>query len=849
MSLSVNDPRSRGKSPGRERSRSRSHRAPSPPQVKPKKSSKESSSRPSKKFYSDDSDSDSRTRKPRSSKKYYDDDDDSDLDPRSQQKPTRKYYDDDYSDVGGKSKKSSSKRYDDNSSDSDSSPRRTRSTKKYYADEKHRSDNESDSDRDRRNTQSRSTKSKYEVAEPKRRPASPPGTRSTALARKDAYEESKYRRVSPPSTHSTALARKDSFDEAADAAKYRRASPPYTHSTILTRKDSFDEPADAKYRRALPSDTHSSALAREESFDEAADAARYRRASPPGIRSTTLACKDEYIQPSKPHYEEHRDERHASYTSPERHEPVRPSDQLRKGYSNGGPERRSPEAKVPGTYKWEYDHDRSSPPASGPEQSRHLAMSTSGGFNVSIGGGHTQSQYAQAPPPLHTTQSQYGQASSPSHPTQLQYGLPTSPPHTNQPLSPQLTQSQHRAELNQNQSSGANTSMYADLTHQVKYAELPQQITYGSKIDVRKPTYTQSAQPQFLEMKPQYGTLQPNPAEAAGSRMHRLSVSGGVSGGLSLVAPGQQGHMQGGLPPGSPLLEAYRGTYQSISPMPSPLMLPSTMDDDLSDLESLSRYSSDDSRRGTSHKSVLKKRVVFYNPEEDAIALANALKYSKIDSGPIVKILPRLSDDAVMELRTEYKKHYKVSGKGINIAKHLKLKVPGNLGKIAYAVALGRWESEAHWANFWYQSNTSRRELLIESLIGRSNSEIVKIKDAFNDKRYNDSLEKCMQTELKKDKFRTAILLALEERRMEEIDKVSPDLVRRDAQELYRALTAKEGGETAMINIIVVRSDNHLREVLRTFEASYRKNFAREMIQKSRNLVVSGPNHVSFFVN
>ena len=166
------------------------------------------------------------------------------------------------------------------------------------------------------------------------------------------------------------------------------------------------------------------------------------------------------------------------------------------------------------------------------------------------------------------------------------------------------------------------------------------------------------------------------------------------------------------------------------------------------------------------------------------------------------------------------------------------MKLTGNLGKVAYATALGRWESEAHWANFWYQSNTSRRELLIESLMGRTNSEIMKIKDAFSDPRYNNSLEKCMQTELKKDKFRNAVLLALEEKRMSESDKLSIELVRRDAQDLYRALTAKEGGETAMINIIVVRSDKHLAEVLRVFEGQYRKNFAREMIQKSRNLVV-----------
>ena len=303
------------------------------------------------------------------------------------------------------------------------------------------------------------------------------------------------------------------------------------------------------------------------------------------------------------------------------------------------------------------------------------------------------------------------------------------------------------------------------------------------------------------------------------------------------MAPGSRhGSMSGGAPPGSPLLESYRGTYQSISPMPSPLMLASKDDSDLSDLSPLDGES--DSDDSLAHRSKSKKKVSFYDPEHDALALAAALKHSTVDPKPLIKILPHLSDDHVLMLRTEYKKHMKAQGKGVNIAKHIKMKVPGNLGKVAYAVALGKWESEAHWANFWYQSNSSRRELLIESLMGRSNSEIVKIKDAFSDQRYSNSLEKCMQTELKKDKFRNAILLVLEERRMKESEKLDMSLVRKDVEHLYKALTAKEGGETAMINIIVVRSDKHLAEIMRVFEAMYKKNFAREMIKRSQNLVV-----------
>ena len=348
--------------------------------------------------------------------------------------------------------------------------------------------------------------------------------------------------------------------------------------------------------------------------------------------------------------------------------------------------------------------------------------------------------------------------------------------------------------------------------------------------------------PQVIEVHPGGSSLHAPPATGTGSRTHRLSVSAGASGALSLAAPGQHVH-QHGVPPGSPLLEAYHGTYQSMSPMPSPMMLSLKVDESLSDIEPLDGGSqSDSSDSSRIHRktktTVVVKRVSIYDPKPDALALAAALNHHTPQTESIITILPHLSDDHVIALRTEYKKHIKVGGKGINIAKHIKLKVTGNLGKIAYATALGRWESEAHWANFWYQSGSSRRELLIESLMGRTNSEIRAIKAAFSDKRYSDSLEKCMQTELKKDKFRNAVLLALEEKRMEEISTVSKTLVRKDVDDLYKALISKDGGETAMIEIIVVRSDTHMRDVLREFEVRYRKNFAREMIQKSRNLVV-----------
>lgn len=495
-----------------------------------------------------------------------------------------------------------------------------------------------------------------------------------------------------------------------------------------------------------------------------------------------------------------------------------------------------PEYERPGYVPPEgYPYQPGGPTSPRQQQDRQLSLNTTGSLNINAGPTSPRPQYASP------TQQPYGQV-----PGAFPYG-----PHTDVP-------DHHRV----HSISSPSGHQYASPTR-YEYAQMDPNIKYKSKTDKHytqtheqqyvKP-YSQTADPQFVEIKPGGKHGRTSVSDGLAPRMHSLSVSGSTA--LTVATHGL-GHGDGGRPPASPLLEAYRGTYQSMSPMPSPMMLPSKMDEGLDELSPID--SDSDSRHGKSskhgkktrhdsHSTVVisptmpsgRKRVSFYDPAPDAKALALALNHhTRVDSKPIITILPHLSTDDILELRTEYKNEAKVGGKGINIAKHIKMKVPGNLGKAAYATALGRWESEAYWANSYYQAGTSRRELLIESLMGRTNGDIREIKNSFNDKKYADSLEKCMKAELKADKFRVAILLALEEKRMSDSALLSLELVKRDVLDLHRALTAPSGGETAMIEIIVVRSDAHLREVLRVYEQGYRKNFAREMIGKSRNLVVS----------
>ncbi|KAE8374432.1 hypothetical protein BDV26DRAFT_43945 [Aspergillus bertholletiae] len=385
-----------------------------------------------------------------------------------------------------------------------------------------------------------------------------------------------------------------------------------------------------------------------------------------------------------------------------------------------------------------------------------------------------------------------------------------------------------------------------------------------------------SANPQFSKTptsRPESGQqyVEIMPGDRTSARPKSRSVSSGNN--LSVAGPDP------GIRPASPMLEPYKGTYQSISPMPSPIVIPSKRDEDVSDLELLDggsdssglrkhrRKKSKDERelkepksdrskreksrvryeaRDSQEQAVMliepstpRKKVSFYDAEPDAMAMQDALSHTRsIDSKTLIRVLPHLTSEEILDLRAEYKKHVKLHGKSVNLAKHIRLKLGNStFGKVCYATALGRWESEAFWANCYYQSSTSRRELLIESLFGRSNSEIRAIKDCFRDSRYLDSLEKCMKAELKADKFRTAVLMALEATRQSEREPLDDEFIERDVHELHKALVSRHGGETAMIYIIVRRSDSHLREVLRLYERIYGRNFARAMISKSQNLV------------
>ncbi|KAL5606686.1 uncharacterized protein BROUX77_003879 [Berkeleyomyces rouxiae] len=296
---------------------------------------------------------------------------------------------------------------------------------------------------------------------------------------------------------------------------------------------------------------------------------------------------------------------------------------------------------------------------------------------------------------------------------------------------------------------------------------------------------------------------------------------------VSLVAP-------------SPMLEPYRGTWQESSPMPSPILRngPRQSDSQIPDL-TLNDSAPEQPRRAR-----------FHDPTGYTVQIANAIKNEDRapDTAPLIEILPGLTSDQVVELRREYRKMVTVGPdrRGVNVAKHIKIRLKDcepNLAKACYVVALGPWAAEAYWANFWYHGDKTRHELLIESLMGRTNKEIRQIKYSFRDKRYDNSLLRCMKAELKENKFKKAIIMVLEEERMEDTDEngvplpIAFDLIDKDVKSLRKSILSPSGGETSMLKVILRRTDTHLSIVLSEYEQSFKSNFARDALKKCGNLV------------
>ncbi|PYH93865.1 Annexin [Aspergillus ellipticus CBS 707.79] len=165
----------------------------------------------------------------------------------------------------------------------------------------------------------------------------------------------------------------------------------------------------------------------------------------------------------------------------------------------------------------------------------------------------------------------------------------------------------------------------------------------------------------------------------------------------------------------------------------------------------------------------------FYDASVDALALQEALSHREdVNKKTLITVLPHLTAYDILDLRMEYKNRVIIEGKGVNLAKHIRLKLGnGVFGVACYATALGRWASEAFWTDRYYKST----------------------------------------------------------------------LVEKDVHDLHQALISQRG-LTAMIYIILRRSNTYLYHILSAYADIYKCSFTDEIAQKSQSLVVKALTYV-----
>lgn len=232
----------------------------------------------------------------------------------------------------------------------------------------------------------------------------------------------------------------------------------------------------------------------------------------------------------------------------------------------------------------------------------------------------------------------------------------------------------------------------------------------------------------------------------------------------------------------------------------------------------------------------------------------------RVKMADLIDVLPNLHHNEIMNLRTEYKRLVKTGPdrKGVNVAKHIRARLKDDdirFMTAAYATALGMWESEGYWISLSLTIGNGTRkgqQLLIESLFGRSNTQARLIEDGFRihsnklERERGTSLEGFLDPYLRQGAawFREAVKTVLSGQRMEEIDHsgqplpIDMQLVEKDVDELFEAVAGERGAETTISQIVVLRSDAHLREVLTIYQRKYDSDFFTDALKGTVQLRV-----------
>lgn len=213
-----------------------------------------------------------------------------------------------------------------------------------------------------------------------------------------------------------------------------------------------------------------------------------------------------------------------------------------------------------------------------------------------------------------------------------------------------------------------------------------------------------------------------------------------------------------------------------------------------------------------------------YTPDQangDCQKLKKAMKGLGTDEKTIIQVLGRRTPEEVVTICKTYRHNL-----GCDLQKELKKETSGNFSKLLVAITTPPADFDAELTHKAIEGLGTDESLLIEVLVGRSNSEIRDIKEA-----YKVLYGKDISDEVKGDTsghVKTLFAALLEGCRNE----TGHGNVESDVDALYRAGEGKFGtDEKAIINLLTRCPEEHLRAVFEMYQRRYRAD-ANEVIQK-----------------
>ncbi|ORX50716.1 Annexin [Piromyces finnis] len=225
--------------------------------------------------------------------------------------------------------------------------------------------------------------------------------------------------------------------------------------------------------------------------------------------------------------------------------------------------------------------------------------------------------------------------------------------------------------------------------------------------------------------------------------------------------------------------------------------------------------------------------------------LRDAMKGFGTNEAKLISVLGTYPPIQMNQIIKGYKSHY---GKSLESA--VDSETSGNFGKLCIALSKSILDFDVYCLHEAISGLGTDEDCLIEILVGRTNSDIQAINDAYKAK-YRNSLEKDIRGDT--SGYFRALLVALVQGNRDEGNGTRD--IRSDVEALYRAGEGRLGtDESTFISILCGRPEAHLRQVFAQYQQKYshsmekviKSEFSGDIKKALINLVKSITNHNEF---